>query len=423
MSEDEQGDHSPPTLITAPRGGSVSLITDNDGLARLIDGIDPGAPVAIDAERAQSFRYSPRAYLVQLRQSACGTHMLDPIALAGDAPMADLRKLGDALAGCEWVLHAASQDLPCLAEMGMKPHRLFDTELAGRLLDLPKVSISPMLTQFLGIELAKAHSADDWSRRPLPEDSLDYAALDVDYLLELRDAVALALDEAGKAEWARQEFDDVMSRFAITPSQDEERWRHTKGLGHLHQPREFAVARSLWQQRDDIARRLDIFPGRILSDAQLTNAATVLAALKQGQVASTLPTIDGFGGRFARRHISLWTNAVEDALKLKPSLLPRTIHGHEVPPPRFWQQMNPAASQRWELARPVVLAVALQHQVPPENLMTVSTLATLIWQSDADFSEAGLRAVMMAHQVRPWQQDLLAPALAEVLSAPRTGRR
>ena len=403
-----------PTLITSPRG-PVSLISNTAGLKKLIGLIDPASPIAVDAERAQSFRYSARAYLIQLHQRGCGTHMLDPIALAGTSPMADLSELGRALTDCEWVLHAASQDLPCLAEVGLVPHRLFDTELAGRLLNLPKVSISPMLTGYLGIELAKAHSADDWSRRPLPESSLAYAALDVDYLLELRDAVAADLESTGKAAWAQQEFDDVLTRFADIPAIDDERWRHTKGLGHLHQPREFAIARNLWQLRDELARRMDIFPGRILSDAQLIGAATQLATLKPGQVASRLPTMDGFGGQFAKRHRALWANTIEDALALKPSQLPKTIHNHEVPPPRFWQAQSPSAAKRWDLARPAVVAVAEQHQLPTENLMTVSTLAAIVWPNNADFTEAGLRQSMAAAQVRPWQQDLLAPVLAGVL--------
>ena len=403
-----------PELITSPRG-AVSLVTDQATLLALIARIDPGAPVAFDAERAQSFRYSSRAYLIQMRQSGCGTHLLDPIALAGGAPMADLHELSDALAGCEWVLHAASQDLPCLAEVGLVPQHLFDTELAGRLLDLPKVSLSPMLTQYLGIELAKAHSADDWSRRPIPDSSLDYASLDVDYLLELHDAVAADLDTTGKMAWAREEFADALHRFAIVPEPDADRWRQTKGLGHLRNPRQLAVARSLWQTRDTLARHLDISPGRLLSDHQLTDAAVNLSPLRPGQVVAQLALTDGFGGRFARRHRQLWVDAIESALKLKPSLLPPATHGHETPPPRFWAQQNAAAAKRWELARPAVVAVAEQHQLPTENLMTVATLASLVWHDDATYSESGLRDAMTKAQVRQWQQDLLAPVLADVL--------
>jgi len=406
----EDGQH----LVTAPRE-AASLVTSQAGLDHLIARLDPTAPVAVDAERAQSFRYSSRAYLIQLRQAGCGTHLLDPIALAGDAKMADLNSLGTALAGCEWVLHAASQDLPCLAEVGMIPNRIFDTELAGRLLALPKVSISPMLSQFLGVELAKEHSADDWSRRPLPKDLLAYAALDVDYLLELRDAVGDALVASGKLEWANQEFADALARFAVVPVLDPERWRHIKGMSHLRQPRQLGVARSLWRVRDDIARNFDIAPGRILSDLNLTDAAQALSLVKPSRVVERLETLDGFGGRFAKRHRLTWADAIKEALELRPSQLPQVERLRDTPPPRFWPQQHPSAARRWDLARPAVIAIAEKHQLPPENLMTVATLASLMFPDDADNSEAGLRRSMTEVQVRPWQQDLIAPELARVL--------
>src|SRR3954466_13998408 len=86
-------------------------------------------PVAIDAERASGYRYSSRAYLIQLRREGSGTWLVDPIGLSALAP------LRGALDGVGWILHAATQVLPCLAELGLRPTaELFDTELAGRLL-------------------------------------------------------------------------------------------------------------------------------------------------------------------------------------------------------------------------------------------------------------------------------------------------
>jgi len=295
-------DAPPPRLITAPRGGNVTVIDSRDALERFIAEVDPVAPIAVDAERAQSFRYSAKAYLIQFRQETCGTHLLDPIALAEADPVADLGDLNAALAGCEWVLHAASQDLPCLAEVGLVPRRLFDTELAGRLLGFSKVALSPMLTHYLGLELAKAHSADDWSTRPLPDSWLTYAALDVDYLLELRDAVAADLQSSGKAEWADQEFANAIDRFAVAPEDNPERWRNVKGLGHLRQPRQLGIARNLWQVRDDLAQRLDVYPGRILPDGALVDAALNLSQLTPKQVPGTINTLTGFTGPLARRH-------------------------------------------------------------------------------------------------------------------------
>lgn len=410
---DSQGEA--PRLVTAPRDGDVSVIADWRQLREFIASIDRQGPIAVDAERAQSFRYSAKAYLIQFRQDGCGTKLVDPIALAGTADIADLSELDAALASCEWVLHAASQDLPCLAQLGLRPKRLFDTELAGRLLGLDKVSLSPMLTRYLGIELAKAHSADDWSTRPLPASWLAYAALDVDYLLALRDAVSIDLAAAGKSDWAQQEFEMTITHFAVPPSDDPERWRHTKGLGHLRQPLQLAVARNLWLVRDELARKLDIFPGRILPDTSLVDAALVFSRLTPQEVVDVINTQPGFTGPLARRQRTAWSGAVTDALTLAPGDMPQREPRHPIPPHRVWAQLNEAANRRWEAARPAVLSLAEEHNLPAENLMTVSTLAELIWSDSFDGSDAGLRAAMTRAGARPWQQDLLAAPLAQAL--------
>jgi len=394
----------------------VSVVSDQPDLASLVGQINTVTPVAIDAERAQSFRYSARAYLIQLRQADCGTTLLDPVALAGPDGATDLHALGDALTGCEWVLHAATQDLPCLAEVGMRPQRLFDTELAGRLLGLPRVSLSAMLTHYFGIELAKLHSADDWSRRPLPDTWLDYAALDVDYLLDLRDAVADDLADAGKDDWARQEFDDIMARFAELIVSPEDRWRHTKGLSRLHDPRQLAIAHNLWLVRDELACRLDIFPGRILPDVSLVDATVALCRLKPADVPDVILTLNGFTGPLARRQRRRWASAVQNALQDDQSDLPQAQPSRGTPPPRAWNQLRPRAAKRWMTARPVIVEVAEQNSLPPENLMTVSTLADVLWPDHADYSEDGLRITMAQAHARPWQVDLAAPAIAAALA-------
>src|SRR6185312_16420836 len=144
--------------------------------------------------------YGHRAFLVQLRRRGAGTVLIDPVACP------DLSALDAALAGTEAVLHAASQDLPCLADLGYRPRQLFDTELAGRLLGYPRVGLGTLVTEVLGLTLEKSHSAADWSTRPLPAEWLKYAALDVEVLVELRNSLAEQLAEQGKTEWARQEF-------------------------------------------------------------------------------------------------------------------------------------------------------------------------------------------------------------------------
>ena len=202
-------------------------------------------PIALDAERASGYRYSPRAYLIQLRREGSGTALIDPIAFD------DLASLNEAIGDAEWILHAASQDLPCLREVGLAPVRLFDTELAARLLGYPRVGLATLVEVILGRSMRKEHSAVDWSRRPLPQPWLEYAALDVEVLVELRDVIAAALVESGKDDWAEQEFQHLIHH---VPPPRQDPWRRTSGIHKAKGRRALAAVRELWTARDDDRR-------------------------------------------------------------------------------------------------------------------------------------------------------------------------
>ena len=242
-------------------------------------------PVAVDAERASGYRYGQKAYLVQLRRAGAGTVLIDPIACP------DLSGLDAALDGVEADLHAASQDLPCLAEVGYRPRLIFDTELAGRLLGYPRVALGTMLEEVLGYRLAKEHSAADWSVRPLSAEMLKYAALDVEVLTDLRDALAEQLDAQGKTEWARQEFAAIAS--APPPQPRPDPWRRTSGIHRVRSRRGLAVVRELFQARDAIAHEADLSPRRVLADQAIIEAARMEATREPGNRLQ-LERISGF---------------------------------------------------------------------------------------------------------------------------------
>ncbi|HEX8781140.1 MAG TPA: ribonuclease D, partial [Nocardioides sp.] len=221
-TEDTAEGTEPAPLLTL-RDGLPPVVDTPAALAEACEALAAaGGPVAIDAERASGYRYSARAYLIQLRREGAGTWLVDPI------PFGTLEPLQEALAGTEWILHAATQDLPCLREVGLEPAALFDTELAGRLLGYPRVGLATLVETVLGQRMRKEHSAADWSTRPLPKAWLDYAALDVEVLLELREALGAELDAAGKREWARQEFEHLVTAVPSGPRQDP--WRRTSGM-------------------------------------------------------------------------------------------------------------------------------------------------------------------------------------------------
>jgi len=409
----EAADAGPAAVpLTEPRDGVPAPLVDPAELARVAGVLAAGhGPVAVDAERASGYRYGQRAYLVQLRRADLGTVLVDPRELP------DLSTLGAAIADDEWVLHAASQDLPCLRELGMTPRRVFDTELAGRLLGYPKVGLGPIVEQVLGLSLEKGHSAADWSTRPLPEPWLRYAALDVEVLVELRDALAAELDAQGKREWAEQEFAAVVAAPPPPPRVDP--WRRTSGLHRVRKRRQLAVVRALWERRDEVARRRDIAPGRVLPDA-----AIVSAALSAPRTEADLTALPVWGGRSLRRQTSTWLPAILAGLDLPDADLPDLKPPHEGPPPaRSWGEREPAAAARLTAARTAVAAVADEHRLPVENLLAPDTVRRLCWDPPGGPAPdaAAVADFLREHGARPWQVGLTAVVLSGALD--RAARR
>ncbi|MFT4265337.1 MAG: HRDC domain-containing protein, partial [Nocardioides sp.] len=297
-----------PIPLLRLRDGLPPVVDTDAGLAEAAAALAAGSgPVGIDAERASGYRYSNRAYLIQLRREGAGTWLIDPIGLSTMQPLVD------ALEGTEWILHAATQDLPCLAELGLHPAALFDTELAGRLLGYPRVGLGTLVETVLGFSMLKEHSAADWSTRPLPEAWLEYAALDVEVLAELRAALLTELEEAGKADWARQEFDALRG---FQPAVRVDPWRRTSGSQRMR-GRHLAAVRELWIERDAIAAENDTTPGRLLPDAAIVVAATHLPSDR-----ATLLGLKGFHGRGAARYAVRWLAALKRAESLPEDELP-----------------------------------------------------------------------------------------------------
>jgi ribonuclease D len=363
-------------------------------------------PVAIDAERASGYRYGQRAYLVQLRREDVGTMLFDPVYLP------DLSSLGAAIAEDEWVLHAASQDLPCLAEVGLHATRVFDTELAGRLLGYAKVGLGSIVEEVLGFTLEKGHSAADWSTRPLPEPWIRYAALDVEVLVELRDRLAAQLDESGKREWAEEEFAAIVAAQPAVPRVDP--WRRTSGMHRVRRRRDLAVVRSLWERRDELAQQRDISPGRVLPDL-----AIVEAALAGPTTEVDLVKLPLWGGRSLRRQGATWLPAITAAAALPESDLPEVKARHDGPPPaRSWAERDPVAAARLSAARSTVVEIAERYHLPVENLLSPDALRRVMWQPPEPADAAGIAQALRALGARPWQVALTAAPLAEALLQP-----
>lgn len=371
---------------------TVAAIDTRDGYLAAVERIASGhGPIAIDAERASGFRYSQRAYLIQIFRRGAGTFLFDPPAIGR------FDELNEAIAQEEWVLHAASQDLACLREVGLSPSVIFDTELGARLAGLPRVGLGTVVEELLGIHLAKEHSAADWSTRPLPQTWLVYAALDVELLVDLRDAVHRLLDDAGKSEIAKQEFAAELNRGTRPPKV--EGWRRLSGVHSVRGARNLAVARELWEERDRYAREIDTAPGRLVPDSSLVAAAKAMPATKR-----ELAALREFNGRASRSELDRWWAAIEVG-KASEDVPVLRMPGDVIPPPRAWSERNPEADRRLKLARAAVTVLAGERNIPVENLLTPEMLRRVAWAPPQPFDQEALRAALAEQGARPWQLD------------------
>lgn len=395
---------APITLITCPEHGTPLVADTVEELNRCAELLRGGSgPVAIDTERASGYRYGQRAFLVQIKREGAGTWLIDPEAFSG------LDTIQDALRDTEWILHAASQDLPCLSEQGLWPDKLFDTELAGRLCGYPKVGLSTLLEEKLNIRLAKEHSAADWSQRPIPESMRNYAALDVEYLVELRAEMISELREQGKLSIAAEEFEAI--RTHPVHQQTQEPWRKMHGIRSLKKVQQLTVARELWSVREKAAENRDLAPTKILRDVSI-----IAAAKAQPKTIPALLKLPKFAGRYAAKDATRWITAIRDGQKAARNSRKRPTLADPaapLPPTREWQRRNPDAAHRLSTSRPAIAEVGAELNIPGENMLEPHTLREICWDPPQPMNSETIEERLRELGARPWQIKNVLPLLTE----------
>jgi len=399
-------------LLTTPAEGVPPVVTTPEGLTETTTDLRQGTgPVAVDAERAHGFRYSQRAYLLQLRRVGSGTHLIDPLAFGQPA---DLSALGAAIQDAEWVIHAASQDLPCLYEVGLVPQTLFDTELAARLLGYPRVALGTMIEEMFAVRLLKEHSASDWSTRPLPSEWLTYATLDVELLVPLRDRLAAELTATGKWGWAQEEFAALVAGVGTPVEARTDPWRRTSGIHKVRTRRGLAFVATLWYARDEIAQRIDRAPSKILADQAIAD----LAAHKTPD-RNAMRQVPGFLRRQAKRYESAWMEALAQVTGLAEAELPPMHVPNDSPPQaRLWAAKDPVAAARLARVREALRAKAAEVNVPLENLLTPDHVRRLAWRPPEPVDAAAVSDALASFGARPWQRELTSDIIASALAEP-----
>jgi ribonuclease D len=400
--------------LLQPAAGTPQVIDTEAAFKEALADLSQGSgPFAVDAERASGFRYSARAYLIQIKRKDGGLHLIDPIPFGpGHQLFADLNAL---LNTDEVILHASTQDLPCLRELGINPINLFDTELAGRIAGLPRVGLGPLLESLMGVLLAKEHSAADWSARPLPQEWLTYAALDVELLVELRDRMYSILEDAKKLPWALEEFASILKAPPAPPRVDP--WRRTSGMHKIKRRDQLAVIKTLWMARDEVAARQDIAPGKLLNDSAIVELAIAVPTNKK-EFEKTLRPL-GLRARWME-NLQLWLDAIATAVTTPEEQWPAMrTNADTLPPIKLWRDKFPDKYAPLSHARAAIELIAQENFIPVENLITPEHVRRICWKppvgATTTLSISEVEKGLAELGARQWQIDLVAPALAAAL--------
>ena len=400
--------------LLQPSAGTPEIIETEEGFRSALNQLAQGlGPFAVDAERASGFRYSARAYLIQIKRTDGGLHLIDPIPFGpGHKLFIDLNNL---LNTDEVILHASTQDLPCLRELGINPVKLFDTELAGRIAGLPRVGLGPLLESIMGVLLAKEHSAADWSARPLPKEWLTYAALDVELLVELRNHMYKILEDAKKLPWALEEFASILKAPPAPPRVDP--WRRTSGMHKIKRRDQLAVIKSLWIARDEIASRQDIAAGKLLNDSAIVELAIAVPTTKKEFEKCLRPL--GLRARWME-NLQLWLDSIASAVALPEDQWPSMrTNADTLPPIKLWRDKFPEKFAPLSHARAAIELIAEENQIPVENLITPEHVRRVCWKppvgATSNLSVSLVESALSELGARQWQIDLVAPSLAAAL--------
>ncbi|MCX6443587.1 MAG: HRDC domain-containing protein [Actinobacteria bacterium] len=400
--------------LLEPAQGTPPVINTESAFEEALAQLALGhGPFAVDAERASGFRYSARAYLIQIKRNNGGLHLIDPIPFGPGHQL--FARLNTLMNIDEVILHASTQDLPCLRELGINPIRLFDTELAGRIAGLPRVGLGPLLETLMGVSLAKEHSAADWSARPLPQEWLTYAALDVELLVELRDRMYEILEASKKLSWALEEFASILMAPPNPPRVDP--WRRTSGMHKVKRRDQLAIIKELWVVRDQIAAQQDIAPGKLLNDSAIVELAMAAAVTKKEFEKALRPL--GLRARWLE-NLPLWLSSVSAAVALPEDQWPAMrTNADTLPPIKLWRDKFPEKYAPLSHARAAIEVIAQENEIPVENLMTPEHVRRICWKPPTGATEvlsvAAVEQALAELGARQWQIALVAPALAAAL--------
>ena len=368
-------------------GIQYGYIDQQAHLERLVAGLRDANPVAIDIEADSFHHYYPKVCLIQLSFGG-DNFIIDPLAAL------DLTDFFAGLAGKKLIFHDAGYDLRMLRmDFGFEPSgEIFDTMLAGKLLRLESLNLAGMLNNVLDVMISKSSQKADWSKRPLPEPLLQYAAMDTHYLLELAEKLEALLQDQQRTGWHKQMCQrSVRAAISHTQQDNPDKDFRVKGSSDLT-PRQLAFLKTLWEWREQQARQADLPPFRILHNERLVNLAIEADRLDEPNFTELCETVRHCKGK----RLALLREALKTAFDQDSSAWPARR-----------QTLRPPKPEKGYLERMEKIRECCQEVADANNVAVEILLPRAVMAAVAKSGAAALTELLEQGVIVPWQAELL----------------
>jgi ribonuclease D len=319
--------------------------------------------------------------------------LVDPLAAKDLSPLAPVL----ANPAIRKIFHAADYDIRSLyRDFGMEIRGLFDTMIACQMLGEERVGLADVLGKYMNVTLDKRYQRADWSKRPLEEGMVRYAAEDTCYLHPLAEMLERRLRDMGRLSWAEEEFALLEQ---VRPSENNgPLFLRVKGAALL-EGKQLAVLDQLLQWRDEEACRRDRPPFKIVGNKTLLDLARIIP----GGLGET-SNIEGFSPRLADRYGRALLGAVRKGVALPREQWPVYPRGER-------RERDPAVEERMKVLKNVRSAMAERLAMDPGVLVNNAQLEGL-----ARACPANLHQVAELGVLKNWQREVLGEEAVRALA-------
>jgi len=381
--ESDMRDHLSPEYI---------FVEKEEDLSRRMPELQGERTIGVDLEADSMFHYQEKVCLIQIATARVNL-LIDPLTVKDLSPLIPIF----ADRQVRKVFHGADYDIRSLhRDFGIEVTSLFDTQIAARFLGVREISLASLIKTYFDLSIDKKYQKKDWSRRPLPEPMMAYAAQDIGYLLPLSRILEKELKKRGRLFCVKEECELLTGVRSQTHGSDP-LFASFKGAGRLD-GRGLAILEGLLQFRDQMARRRDYPHFKVLGNAPILDIAQ-----HKPRTRGELSSIEGLNARLIGQMGDTILEKVREALRVPENALP-------VYPKKPWGRLNSRESNRVKALKAWRDRMGVQWDVDPSVICTNAQI-----QEIAIANPQNPRDLNTVKELRKWQVRLFGHDICHVL--------